>query len=72
MFIAVVLHVAEKRFLADAVIMDNMVQLRRKETAENKGKPRAENIGGRGGKEVEEAEEFWSMLYADDAGIVPR
>ena len=71
---------AEKQFLADAAIVDNMVQLqRKKEEGEKKGKPRSGNVDRRGGEEEEEEEEeedaalrLWRMLYADGAGIVSR
>ena len=67
MYFTAVLHVAEKRFLADAAITDNMVQLQRKEEGEKK-------VTSRTGKEKEgdEAQRLWGMLYADDAGIVSR
>ena len=70
-----VLRVAEKRFLADAVIMDNTVQLQQKEKGEKKGISRAGKVGGREGKEGEkkkEAQELWDVLYADDAGIISQ
>ena len=51
MFFTAVLRVAEKHFLADATIMDNMVQpQRKKETGEKKGKPREGKDGRRGGR----------------------
>ena len=67
-----VLRVAEKRFLADAAITDNMVQLQRKEKGEQKGTSRTGNVDGRRGKEGDEVQRLWGMPYADDAGIVPR
>ena len=72
MFFTAVLRVAEKRFLADAAITDNMVQLQRKEKGEKKGTPRTGKVDGRRGKEGEEVQRMWGMLYADDAGIVLR
>ena len=74
MFFMAVLRVAEKCFLADAAITDNMVQLQRKEKSEKKGTSRTGKVDGRGGKEEEEEEvqRLWGMLYADDAGIVSR
>ena len=73
-FFAAILRVAEKRFLADAAITDNTVQLQRKEEGEKKGTSRTGKVDGRGGKEEEEEEvqRLWGMLYADDAGIVSR
>ena len=71
MFFTAVLRVAEKRFLADAAITDNMVQLqRKKEKGEKKGTSRTDKVDGRRGKEEEEVQRLWGMLYADDAGIV--
>ena len=65
-----VLRVAEKRFLADAVITDSMVQLRRnKEEGEKKGTSRTGKADRWRGKEEEEVQRLWGMLYADDAGI---
>ena len=72
MFFTAVLRVAEKRFLADAAITDNMVQLQRKEEAEKKGTSRTGKADGRRGKEGEGVQRLWGMLYADDAGIVSR
>ena len=72
MFFTSVLRVAEKRFLADAAITDNMVQLQRKEKGEEKGTSRTGKFNGRSGKEGEEVERLWGMLYVDDAGIVSR
>ena len=65
---------AEKPFLSDATITDNMVQLqRKKEKGEKKGTPRTGKVDGRGGKEEEEeVQRLWGILYADDAGIVSR
>ena len=71
MFFTAVLRVAEKRLLADAAIMDNMVQLQRKEKGDKEGTPRTGEIDGRGGK-GEEGVQRWDMLYAEDAGIVSR
>ena len=65
---------AEKRYLADAdaAITNNMVQLERKEKGEKKGLSRTGKVDGRGGKEEEEVQILWGVLYADDAGIVSR
>ena len=72
MFFTAVLRVAEKRFLADAAITDNIGQLqRKKEKGEKKGTSRTGKVDGRRGKE-EEVQRLWGMLYADDAGIVSR
>ena len=63
-----------ERFLADAAITDNMVQLQRKEEkGEKKGTSRTGKVDGRGGKEEEEeVQRLWGMLYVDDAGIESR
>ena len=51
MFFTAVLRVAEKRFLADAAIVDNMVQpQRKKEKREKKGTPRTGKVDGKGGR----------------------
>ena len=71
-FMAVKLRVAEKRFLADAAITDNMVQLQRMEKGEKKGTSRTGKVDGRRGKQEEDVQRLWGMLYADDAGIVSR
>ena len=72
MFFTAVLRVAEKRFLSDAAITDNIGQLqRKKEKREKKGTPPTGEVDGRGGKE-EEVKSLWGMLYADDAAIVSR
>ena len=49
MFFTAVLRVAEKRFLADAAITDNIVQLQRKKKGEKKGTSRTGKVDGRGG-----------------------
>ena len=69
-----VLCVAEKRFLADAAITDNVVQLQRKEKGESKKKSasRTGKVDALGGKVGEEVQRLWGMMYADDAGIVSR
>ena len=72
MFFTAVLRMAEKRFLADATITDNMVQLQRKEEDEKKGTSRTGKVDGRRGKEGDEVQRLWRMLYADDAGIISR
>ena len=49
MFFTAVLRVAEKRFRADAAIMNNIVKLQQnKEKGEKKGKPRAGKVDVRG------------------------
>ena len=68
----VVMRVTEKRFLVDTAITHNMVQLQRKEKGEKKGASRTGKVDGRRGKEGDEVERLWGMLYADDAGIVSR
>ena len=71
MFFTAVLRVVEKRVLADAAVMDNMVQLeRKKDKGEKKGNPRARKVHGREKEEEEVTQELWGMLYADYAGIV--
>ena len=74
MFFTAVLRVAEKRFLAIAssAITDNMVQLQQKEEGEKKDISRTGKVDGRRGKEDDEVQRLWGMLYADDAGIVSR
>ena len=72
MFITAILRVAEKGFLANAAITDNMVQLKQKERDEKKGTSRTGKVDGRRGKEGEGVQILWGMLYADDAGIVSR
>ena len=49
-----VLRVAEKHFLADAAITENMMHLqRKKENGEKKGTSRTGNVNGRRGEEEE-------------------
>ena len=72
MFFTAVLRVAENRFLADAAITDNMVQLQRKEEGEKKRTSCTGIVDRRRGKEGEEVQRLRGMLYADDAGIVSR
>ena len=72
MFFTAVLRVAEKRFLDDAAITDNMVQLQRKKEGKKKVTSRTGEVDGRRGKEGEGVQRLWGMLYADDAGIVSR
>ena len=69
-FFTAVLRVVEKRFTADAIIMDSMVQLLRMK--EKGGKKEARARAGRvdGQKKEEAALTLWGMLYVDDAGIV--
>ena len=63
---------AEKHFLADAAISDNMVQLhRKKQKGERNGTSRTGKVGGWRGK-GEEVQRVSRVLYADDAGIVSR
>ena len=50
MFFTTVLRVAEKRFLADAAITDNMVHLQQKEEGEKKGTSRTGKVDGRSGR----------------------
>ena len=71
-FFTAVVRVAEKRFTADAVIMDSMVQLLRvkEKGGKKKGRARAGRVDGQ--KKVEAAQTLWGMLYADDAGSVSR
>ena len=72
-FLTAAMRATEKRLLPDAAIMDNMAQLQReKEKGEKKGKPRAGKPDAWGGKEEEEAQQLWCMLYADNAGILSR
>ena len=53
-FFTAVLRVAEKNFISDAAITDNIVQLQpSKEKQEKKGTPRTGNVDGRGGEEGE-------------------
>ena len=56
---------AEKRFLADAAITDNVVQLQRKEKGEKQGTSRTGKVDGRMGKkkEGEEVQRLWIILY---------
>ena len=49
MFFTAVLRVAEKRFLTDAAITDNMVQLQRKKEKGEEGTSRTGKVDGRGG-----------------------
>ena len=73
MLFTAVLRVAEERLLADAAITDNMVQLQRKKgKGEKKGTSRTGKVDRRGGKEEEEVQRLWGMLYADDAGVLSR
>ena len=51
MFFTAVLRVAENRFLADAAITDNMVQLQRIEESEKKGTSHTGKVDQRRGKE---------------------
>ena len=64
-FFTAVLRVAEKRFLADAAITDNVVQLQRKEKGEKQGTSRTGKVDGRMGKkkEGEEVQRLWIILY---------
>ena len=49
MFVTAVLRVAEDRFLADAAITDNIVQLQRREKSDKKGTSRTGDVDGRRG-----------------------
>ena len=72
MFFTAVLRVAEKRFLSDAAITDNMVQLLRKEKGEKNGTPRTGKFDARVGEEEKEAHMLWGMPHPDDASISSR
>ena len=62
---------AEKRFTVDAVIMDSLVRLQRKEKrGKRKGRARAGRVDRQ--RNEDEAQTLWGMLYADDADIVSR
>ena len=51
---------AEKRFLSDAAITDNMVQLQqKKENGEKKGTPHKGKADGGGLQEGEEVQRLW-------------
>ena len=63
-FFAAVINVASSRFKADEGIMDALVHLRKKEGAWRRGEATA-------GESVP-APPLWSMLHADDAGVVSR
>ena len=59
-FFTAVLRVAEKRFLADAAITDNMVQLQRnKKKGKKKGTSRTGKVDGWRGKEEKEVQRLW-------------
>ena len=72
MFSTPVLRRADKRFLADAAITDNMVQLQREEEGEKMGDSRTGKVDRRRGKEGVWVRRLWGMLYAGDAGIASR
>ena len=63
-FFTAVLRVAEKHFLADAAITDNMVQLqRKKEKGEKKGTSRTGKVDGRRGEEEDEdVQRLWGAV----------
>ena len=62
MFFTAVLRMAGKRFLADATITDNMVQLqRKKEKGDKKSTSRTGKVAGRGGKEEEEEDQVQKL-----------
>ena len=63
-FFAAVKNVASTRFKADKSIMDALVHLRKKKRAEGRGEATAE--------ESVLATSLWSMLYANDTGVVSR
>ena len=68
-----VMRVVKKCFFAYAVITDSMVQLKqkkKKKRQEGRFTHRQSRRGG--GKEGEEVQRLWGMLYADDASIVSR
>ena len=71
LFFIAVLYAAEKRVLADAAAMDDMVQLQRNnESGGKRGDRRVSTING---QEGEEAQALWVLSCADDdAGIVSR
>ena len=71
-FFTAVLRVAEKRFTADAVITDSMVQLRRNKEKRRKKERRAWTGRVDGQMKEEAAQTLSGILYADDAGIVSR
>ena len=71
-FFTAVLRVAEKRFTADAVIMDSMVQLRRNKEKRRKKERRAWTGEVDGQMKEEAALTLSGILYSDDAGIVSR
>ena len=50
MFFTAALRVPDKRFIADAAIMDSMVRVQRKKGEKNSGKARAGKSTGRGGR----------------------
>ena len=59
-----------KRFTADAVIMNSMVQLLREkeEGGRREGRARAGRVDAQ--MKEEAAQTMWGTLYADDVGIV--
>ena len=61
-FFAAVINVASTRFKTDEGIMDALVHLRKKRGAGGRGEAAA--------GETVLATPLWSMLYADDAGVV--
>ena len=66
-----VLHLAEKRFISDAVITDSMVQLERKEKGgKMRGRARVGRVDGH--RKEEDARTLLGMMYGDDAGIISR
>ena len=71
-FFTSVLRVAEKRLLEYAAITDNMVQLQRMEEGKKKGTSRTGKVDGQRGKEGDEMQRLWGVLYADDASIISR
>ena len=55
-FFTAVLRVAEKRFLDEAAITDNLVQFQRKEEGEKKGRSSTGKVDRRRGKEGDEVQ----------------
>ena len=63
-FFVAVINVSSTRFKTDKDIMDDLVHLRKKARAGEKGKVTAE--------ETVLVTSFWGMLYTDDAGVVSQ
>lgn len=73
-YITAVLRVAETRSVADAAVVNNIVQLqRKKEQGERKRcKTRAGNADGGEKIKKEEVHSLWGLRYVDDADIAAR